>query len=371
MKNHVENNLTRSVLEVMKPYSPGKPIWEVEQELGIKEVIKLASNENPLGASKKATEAIESHLSQIHRYPDTSAAKLREAISHRYDVNSEQIIIGNGADELITLISETFLEEGDEIIIPSPSFSEYEFGADLMGAKVVSVPLIALNFEYDMLSILNAITDNTKIIYLCSPNNPTGTYIKKDTLDDFLNKLPENLIVVFDGAYSHYATEEDYTNGIEYVKRGNPVIVIQTFSKIYGLAGIRVGFGISSPEIINSIYKVKEPFNVNSLAQVAAEAALYDEEHVKESQKVNQQGRDYLYNSFKKLGIPYIESMSNFILVNIGADAVHVYEQLLQKGIIVRYGGAWGLPNYLRISIGNEFENKVFITALKNLRSEG
>jgi histidinol-phosphate aminotransferase len=361
-----KSSLTRSVLEIMKPYSPGKPIWEVQQELGIEEVVKLASNENPLGASKKAKEAIINYLSEIHRYPDANTTKLREAISHYYHVNEEQIIVGNGADELITLISETFLEEGDEIIVPSPSFSEYEFGANLMGAKVVTVPLTT-KFEYDMSLILKSITDKTKIIYLCSPNNPTGTYIKKDVLDDFFKQLPKNLIVVFDGAYSHYANRDDYTNGIEYVKNGNSVIVIQTFSKIYGLAGIRVGYGISLPEIVNSIHKVREPFNVNALAQVAGEAALNDYEHVKNSQHVTEQGRNYLYDEFNNLGVSYIESMSNFILVEIGNDALSVYKQLLQKGIIVRYGNVWGLPNHLRITIGNDFENKKLIEVLKDL----
>jgi histidinol-phosphate aminotransferase len=350
----------------MKPYSPGKPIWEVQEELGLEKVIKLASNENPLGASKKAKEAIIKYVSEIHRYPDANTTKLRQVISNYHNVNNDQIIIGNGADELITLISETFLQEGDEIIVPSPSFSEYDFGANLMGAKVVRISLSNM-FEYDTSAMLNAITNKTKIIYLCSPNNPTGTYIKKDVLDEFLGQLPNNIIVVFDGAYSHYATNEDYTNGIEYVKNGYSMIVLQTFSKIYGLAGVRVGYGVSLPEIINSIHKVREPFNVNTLAQVAAEAALSDEEHVRESQKINEQGRLYLYNAFNKLGISYIQSMSNFILVDMGEKASLIYKQLLHKGIIVRYGEVWGLPNHLRITIGNHEENNALINAFEDM----
>ena len=366
MENQMINSLTRSVLKTMKPYSPGKPIWEVQKELGINEVVKLASNENPLGASPKAKEAIVNFLSEIHRYPDANTTRLREAIGEHYNINEEQIIIGNGADELITLISETFLEADDEIIVPSPSFSEYEFGANLMSAKVVKI-LLTEKFEYDLNSILHAITDKTKLIYLCSPNNPTGTYIKKDALDHFFKQLPRKVMVVFDDAYSHFATKEDYTNGIEYVKNGNSIIVIQTFSKVFGLAGVRVGYGISLAEIINCIHKVREPFNVNTLAQVAAEAALKDDEHLKESQRITEEGRNYLYSAFNKLGISYIESMSNFILVEIGNDAISVYEQLLQKGIIVRYGNIWGLPNHLRITVGTESENEAFIKVLSDL----
>jgi histidinol-phosphate aminotransferase len=366
MDIQTRNTLTRPELTKMKEYSPGKPIWEVQQELGIKEVIKLSSNENPLGVSPLAKEAIVQYISDLHRYPDANTNRLREAIGTHYQVDKGQIIIGNGADEIITLISETFLESGDEIIIPTPSFSEYEFGANLMGAHVIK---IALNdkFEYDLNSILKAITNKTKLIYLCSPNNPTGTYIAQSELDSFFEKLPKQVIVVFDGAYSQYATNEDYSNGLEFVKNGQPIIVIQTFSKIYGLAGIRVGFGIASSEIINNLHKVREPFNVNSLAQVAAEAAINDVYHVEESKRVNFEGRNFLYESFKDMGFSYIQSMGNFILVDFGQDAHPIYDALLRKGIIVRYGGVWGLQNYLRITIGTERENNALITALKEV----
>ncbi|MEI5905540.1 histidinol-phosphate transaminase [Bacillus spongiae] len=366
MNNQNIKSLTRPEINKMKEYSPGKPIWEVQQELGIQEVVKLSSNENSLGVSPLAKKAIAKYTSELHRYPDANTTNLREAISSHYDIHNDQVVIGNGADELITLISETFLEAGDEIIVPSPSFSEYEFGANLMGANIVRVPLTN-HFHYDLRLIINTITDKTKIIYLCSPNNPTGTYIKKDDLDTFFQKLPQNVLVVFDGAYSQYATSEDYSNGIEYVKSGKQLIIIQTFSKIYGLAGIRVGFGISSSEIINCIHKVREPFNVNTLAQVAAEAAINDIKHVDDSRRVNEEGRNYLYNAFREMGITYVKTMSNFILVDFKVDSLSIYEQLLKKGIIVRYGGVWGLPNYLRVTIGMEAENRALITALKEI----
>jgi histidinol-phosphate aminotransferase len=358
--------LTRPILHKMKKYSPGKPIWEVQQELGLKDVIKLSSNENPLGASPLAKEAINQYVHELNRYPDADTTKLREAISIHYEVEPNQIIVGNGGDEIITLISETFLEEGDEIIVPTPTFSEYEFGGHLMGANVVNVTLDD-RFEYDFSAILKSITDKTKLIYLCSPNNPTGTYIKKTELDGFLRELPDRVIVVLDGAYSQYATSSDYTNGLEYVKAGLPLIVIQTFSKIYGLAGIRVGYGISSKEIVQSIHKVREPFNVNMLAQVAAEAAIRDVRHVENSLNANQEGKAILYEAFQSLGLNYIESMANFILVDVGVNASIVFERLLEKGIIVRNGNVWGLPNHLRITVGTKSEIDALIGALKDI----
>lgn len=356
----------RKALQHIQPYHPGKPIWEVQKELGINRVIKLASNENPIGPSPKAIEAISNSLLGINRYPDANATNLKEAIASHFQLQMEQIILTNGADEIITLISETFLEEGDEVIVPSPSFSEYDFGAHLMGAKVVSVSL-GEQFEYDIEAIISAVTEQTKMIYICSPNNPTGTYIPKGQLQQLLDSLPEQVLVVFDGAYSHYAESDDYTNGLEFVSLGYPIVVLQTFSKIYGLAGIRVGFGVAPEAIIHNILKVKEPFNVNMLAQVAAAAAIADDSHIQTSQEVNKYGREWLYREFSNLELHYIESMSNFVLVKIGTNAKNVYEKLLAKGIIVRYGGTWGLPEYIRISVGTSKENAVLIGLLSSI----
>jgi histidinol-phosphate aminotransferase len=353
----------RKVLQNIQPYSPGKPIWEVQKELGINRVIKLASNENPSGPSPKAIKAISESLVGINRYPDADATDLRIAIASHLHLSPQQLIIANGADELITLISETFLEQGDEIIVPSPSFSEYDFGARLMGAQVVAVPL-GEHYQYDIQAILSAVTERTKIVYICSPNNPTGTYLSKEQLKQLLDSLPGQVLVVFDGAYCHYATADDYTDGLEYVALGYPIVVLQTFSKIYGLAGVRVGFGVAPEAIVQSILKVKEPFNVNALAQAAATAAIADERHVQASQEINALGRKQLYEAFSKLGLPYIESMSNFVLVEIGAKAKYVYEQLLVKGVIVRYGDTWGLPGHVRISVGTPEENTILIEAM-------
>lgn len=352
MRKHIKQ---RRVLNNIKPYIPGKPIWEVQKELGEKIVIKLASNENPLGASPKALKAISNNFSMINRYPDANAFELKRKLATNLSVSTDQLIITNGADELITLISETYLEEGDEIIVPSPTFSEYEFGAKLMGAKIVPVSLDH-HYQYNVASILSAITDRTKLIYICSPNNPTGTYFPKWMLEELFHVIPKHILIVFDSAYCHFATKEDYTDGIEFVRSGYPIVILQTFSKIYGLAGLRVGYGVAPVSVIENILKVKEPFNVNSLAQKAATVAITDFEHVYQTRQLNKSGRELLYKALNKFGIPYTESMSNFVLVEFGKDAKIIYEELLKEGIIVRYGDIWGLPKHIRISIGTEEE---------------
>lgn len=351
---------SRRALEQIQPYSPGKPMWELQAELGLDKVIKLASNENPLGPSMKAVKAIKQNASQINRYPDAHALCLKETIAEITNLIPEQLIVTNGADELITLISETFLEANDEIIVPAPSFSEYDFGAHLMGAKVVPVAL-GKQFEFEIGAILAAVTENTKIVYICSPNNPTGTYLSSNDLELLLNKLPSNILVVFDAAYWHYATAEDFTNGMEYIALNYPIIVLQTFSKVYGLAGIRVGFGAARNDIIQSIVKVKEPFNVNALAQAAAIAALTDDEHITHSKKLNSEDKEQLYQGFSEMNLHFVESMGNFILVKIDPDANSFNSQLLQRGVIVRYGDVWELPEYIRVSVGTEEENEVLI----------
>ncbi|WP_169084825.1 histidinol-phosphate transaminase [Paenibacillus sp. PL91] len=356
----------RKELTQMKPYSPGKPIWEVQKELGLERVVKLASNENPLGPSPKAVEAMQAALTDLHRYPDAQSIQLKQAIAGRYELAEEQVIVTNGGDELITLISETFLDASDEIIVPGPTFSEYEFGAQLMGAKAIVAPLKG-DFQYDSDAILAAVTERTKMVYLCSPNNPTGTILSKKELQHLLDSLPKRVLVVLDAAYSHFVTAEHYSDGVEFVRAGYPLIVLKTFSKIYGLAGIRVGFGAAPQAIIQSILQVKEPFNVNALAQAAAIAATGDEEHVTRSQTLVIEERERLYAAFQQLGLSYTMSMSNFVLVKVGEQSESIYKQLMANGIIVRLANTWGLPLHLRISIGTPEENDLLIAALSDI----
>jgi len=357
------NIQARDVLNRMKPYSPGKPVWEVQRELGLDHVVKLASNENPLGPSPRAVEAVHKLLTDIHRYPDAQAVDLRAAIAGKYGLASEQIIVTNGGDELITLVSEAFINTGDEIIVPGPSFSEYEFGGRLMGATIRTVALTE-DYQYDVAAILEAVNERTRLVYLCSPNNPTGTILRTSDLTELLNALPPSVLVVYDSAYSHFVTEDDYSDGIEFVQAGYPVIVLQTFSKVYGLAGIRVGFGVASPSIIRAILQVKEPFNVNALAQAAAVAAINDEDHVRKTSRLVREERLRLYRGFEELGLSYTPSMSNFILVQLGEEAEKRYVELMRRGVIVRYGAAWGLPQHVRISVGTPEENRMLLEAL-------
>ncbi|MDF2963887.1 MAG: hisC [Paenibacillus sp.] len=370
MPNQNQTNIIpRQTLQNIKPYSPGKPIWEVQRELGLTKVIKLASNENPLGPSPKAVEAIMNALPEIHRYPDAGAKTAGAAIALRLGIKPEQLIVTNGGDELISLVSEAYLEIGDEIIVPAPSFSEYEFGAHLMGARTVAVPL-GEDFQYDVDALLAAVTERTKLMCICSPNNPTGTYLSAADLQRLIDALPKHILLMIDSAYSYYASADDYTNGLEYVRAGYPVIVLQTFSKIFGLAGIRVGFGAAPEAVINTILKVKEPFNVNALAQTAATAAITDDAHVQASIQVNSLGREQLYRGLRALGLRYTESMSNFVLVELGAEAKVIYEQLLAKGIIVRHGAIWGLPYHVRITVGQPEENEGLLECLRAVLEE-
>ena len=359
----------RPTLQNIKPYSPGMPIWEVQERFGLTRVIKLASNENPLGPSPIALEAIQRMLPELHRYPDADTSKLCRAIAYEKGLSFDQIVVSNGGDELIKLVSEAYLETGDEVIVPWPSFSEYEFGAHLMGAEIIKVPL-TVDYHYDLEAIIKAISPRTKLIYLCSPNNPTGTYMTRQELRLLLESLPKRILVMFDGAYSQYATASDYSDGIEFIKEGYSLIVLQTFSKIYGLAGIRVGFGLGSSEIISHILKVKEPFNVNALAQAAALAALTDKMHIETSKTINHNGLLQMYLHLNELGLSYIPSMSNFLLIKLGTNAKYTYEVLMSRGVIVRYGGSWNLPDHIRVSVGTQEENAIFIDQLRTILQE-
>lgn len=364
-----ENVRAREALNKLKPYSPGKPIWEVQRELGLQSVVKLASNENALGPSPMAIEAIHAALPDLHRYPDAQTLDLRSKLAEKLQLAVEEVIVTNGGDELITLICEAFLEPGDEIVIPEPSFSEYEFGGSLMDAVVKKVPLQE-HYQYAEEDIIDAVTERTKILFLCSPNNPTGTILTRMQLQRILNHIPKRVLVVLDTAYSHYAAYGEYTDGVEFVKAGYSVAVLGTFSKVYGLAGVRVGFGIAPKEVVRWISQVKEPFNVNALAQAAAAAALEDEEHVRTSVELVKLERERFYAAFRALGLPFTESMSNFILVELGEDASGIARRLLEQGVIVRFGGTWGLHEHVRISIGTPEENDILIKKLGQMLHE-
>lgn len=353
-------------IESLVPYPPGKPIEELERELGISDSIKIASNENPLGPSPKAVEALKDAFGDLNRYPDGSNYYLKEKLSLMLGVSTEEIIFGNGSNEIIELLMRTFLNKStDEVLYCDPSFAVYPLVAQASGAKAVKVPLKDLTF--DMEGLTNAISENTKLIFIANPNNPTGTIVGKKELDDFIESVPENIIVCLDEAYFEYATDKDYPDGVEYVKDGrNNIIVLRTFSKIYGLAGLRIGYGIASKVIVNYLDRVRQPFNVNSLAQAAALGALDDTAHLEASKKCNSDGLGYLYGELDKLNLEFVKTDANFFLIKVG-DGKAVYDNLLKQGIIVRPMASYNMNEYIRITVGTASENERFIEALAEI----
>jgi histidinol-phosphate aminotransferase len=355
----------RPEIFTLKPYIAGKPIEEVKRELGIDDIIKLASNENPLGSSPKAIEAVVNNLFNMHQYPDSNCFYLKEKLAAHNEVEFANILVGNGSDEMLKLLAETFLSQGDEIMYAKPSFSEYEFVGRVMGAQCIEVPL--RGFTHDLDAMLSFITSRTKIVVICNPNNPTGTIVKSEAMDSFMEKVPDDVLVVFDEAYCEYAESPDFISGLKYVKAGRNAIILRTFSKVYGLASLRVGYGITLPAIARAVEMVTEPFNVNMMAQVAATAALDDNEHLQNSLKVNSLGKKYLYSEFDKLGLKYVPTDANFIFVDLAKNCQEVFAALLQMGVIIRTGDIFGYPNFIRVTVGTAAENERFIKSLKQV----
>ncbi|GGH24416.1 histidinol-phosphate transaminase [Paenibacillus segetis] len=345
-------------------YQPGKPIEEVKRELGLDEVIKLASNENPYGCSPQVRAAIEAEFAQISLYPDGSAAELTEVLAGHLGVNRDQIIFGCGSDEIIALITRAFFVPGDETIMAYQTFSVYKSNADIEGAISIEVPL--RDGTHDLDAMRSEITDKTKIIWICNPNNPTGTIVSDNALTTFLDSVPEGVLVVLDEAYAEFVTDDTYTDGISLLSKYPNVIVLRTFSKIYGLASLRIGYGVGQPEIIQLINRVREPFNTTRIAQAAGKAAIADGEFIADCRAKNRNGIEYLYEQFDQLGLSYFPAHGNFILVDVQTSATNLFQELLQLGIIVRAGFS-KYPNYIRVSVGTADQNAKFIAALKQV----
>jgi histidinol-phosphate aminotransferase len=356
--------LPRKAILNVKPYQPGKPIDEVKREFGLHDVIKMASNENPLGPSPKAVKAIKKYIVNINRYPEGGCFYLRQAVAKKLRIKPEQLIFGNGSDELIGLTLRAFVNEGEEVIVASPTFLMYEVASTVHGAKLKVVP--TRYFKYDLKAMKDAVTKNTKVVFIANPDNPNGTYVARYELEDFLKGLPDETIVFLDEAYFDFVEEQDYPNGLDYIGESN-LIVTRTFSKAYGLAGLRVGYGVSSSEIIKYMEAVREPFNVNSLAQIGAISALKDRVFFARSKKVVREGKKFLYSELKAMGIRYVPSVTNFILIELGPKSGEATERLLKKGVIVRNMKAWGLENFIRVTVGKDAENKRFIKELKKI----
>jgi len=349
----------------LRPYIPGKPIEEVQRELGLQDIIKLASNENPLGPSPRALAALLASASGVALYPEGSAPALRRAVSEMIDMPEETLVFGNGSDEVLHLLAQTFLQPGDEIVQGNPSFSMYEIYATLCDAVTIKVPLA--NFTHDLESMADAVTDKTRIVFIANPNNPTGTLVRRDAVDRFLNRVPSNVLVVFDEAYDEYVSDPDKPDLRPYVREGRNIAILHTFSKAYGLAGLRVGYGVTRPEIAEVLNRVRSPFNVNLPAQAAAAAAISDQEHITRSVSLNSEGRNYFYTQLEKMGLDYVPSEGNFVLVDVGKDSRDVFDALQHKGVIVRAAYGMGLPNHIRVTTGTMPQNQRFIAALKEV----
>ena len=346
----------------LKPYVAGKPLEELEREYGITNAIKLASNENPLGPSPKAMKAIRQAVADLHRYPNGGSYHLHESISKRFDVKSENIVLGNGSDDIIAMLARVLLQPGDEAVLPRPSFLFYEIMIRCSGAVPVEVPLKGTSINLD--GMLECISPKTRLVFITNPHNPTGSLISKKALDNFVTALPADVVLVLDEAYIEFVRDQDCPNSIDYLDSGKIVVGLRTFSKAYGLAGLRIGFGLMPSSIADILNRVRQPFNVNSLAQDAAIAALEDESFLEETVKLVSDELDFIYAALDDLGMEYFKSQANFLLIKVGKDANEVFEDLLKQGVIVRSMTSYGYPDCIRVNVGLHDENVRFLEAL-------
>jgi histidinol-phosphate aminotransferase len=348
-------------IRTLIPYAPGKPIEEVEREYGIANSVKLASNENPLGPAPKALEAIRARLGELHLYPDGDCFYLKNGLAKKLGVAPEEIIFGNGSNEIIELAARTFMRAGDEAVMARQAFIVYKLIVQAAGGVAKEIPL--RDFTHNLDAIADAVSANTRIVFLANPNNPTGTIFRRTEWERFLDRLPEGVLVIADEAYFEYVKDPEYPNSLRYRDRGKTILTLRTFSKLYGLAALRIGYGVAPKDVIALMQRVRQPFNVNSVAQWAALAALGDEEHVRKSLENNRQGMEYLNAELDKLGLSYVPSHGNFILLRVG-DGNEVFQRLLTQGVIVRPVGAYEFPEYVRVTVGTMDENRRFIEAL-------
>jgi histidinol-phosphate aminotransferase len=365
-------SLATTGVQLLKPYQPGKPLAELEREYGISHAVKLASNENPLGPSPAALNVIREQLQDLARYPDGNGFALKAALAGKHDVDARQITLGNGSNDILELLARAFVTPDHEVIFSQHAFAVYPIVTQAVGGRAVVTT--ARNWGNDLDAMLAAINDKTRLIFIANPNNPTGTWLKQQQLEQFLSRVPLHVVVVLDEAYFEYASDlamgaSDYPNGMQWLNTYPNLVVTRTFSKAYGLAGLRVGYSVSHAEIADLLNRVRQPFNVNSLALAAAEAALQDQAHLEKGLACNVAGMQQYSRAFTELGLEYIPSIANFISVKVG-EAANIYERLLGQGVIVRPVANYGMPEYLRITIGTAEENQRCINALQQVMSQ-
>jgi histidinol-phosphate aminotransferase len=357
-------DLANPQLRDLAVYEPGKPIEETARELGVApaEIVKLASNENPLGPSPKAIQAMHAALENAHLYPDGSGFYLTKAIAAKLGLKPENVILGNGSNEVIEFLGHAFLNPGDEVITCQYAFIVYKLLASAFSVRTIETP--SPDYQQNLDATLEAITPKSRVIFIPNPNNPTGTLISQSAINTFMSRVPDRIIIIFDEAYFEFL--DDSPDTLRYVRECRNVVVLRTFSKIHGLAGLRIGYAVAPSEIIKVLHKTRQPFNVNSIAQAGAIAALEDHAHLRETKRVVDEGRAYLQQQFTEMHIPFVPAVANFVMVNVG-DGCAVFEKLLKRKIIVRPLKGYGLPEWVRISVGTMEENKRLVVALRDL----
>lgn len=353
----------------IKQYVAGKPLEELEREYGIKNSIKLASNENPLGPSPLAVQAIQKEMTKLHRYPDANGYYLRNKLSEKLKVPSENIVLGNGSDDIISMLTRALLCPGDEAIIPRPSFLMYDISVRSVGALPVYVPLCVSSeaISIDLDAIKKKISSKTRMIFLTNPNNPTGTIFTRDEFEKFLENIPPEILIVLDEAYIEFVRDQRCLNSLDFLDSGRALVTLRTFSKAYGLAGLRIGYGVMPEEIADLLNRIRQPFNANSLAQAGAIAALDDENFLKKTITLVHEGLDYFYDALDRIKIKYFETQANFLLIDIKRDADKVFKHMLKEGVIVRSMTSYEFPEYIRINAGLKDENVRFINVFEKV----
>ncbi len=356
--------LFKKNIDAIHPYEPGKPIKEVRRELGLTHIVKLASNENPLGVSPLAMYEIKQVLKDCYLYPEGGCHEVLQALSKELKLPPEQVIFGNGSNEIIELVGRGFLSEGDEVISSASSFLVYPILTQAAGGKYVSIPMTQ-DYRYDLKALAEAVTPKTKIIFIANPNNPTGTYVRRRDVEKFLKRVPNRVVICFDEAYFDFVDAKDFPDILSLVREGREnVLLFRTFSKAYGLAGLRIGYACASKRMIGYLHKIRQPFNVNMVAQAAALGAIRDHKFRKKTREVTFLGRSFLCQTFQKLGLEYLPSQANFVLVNTGQNGREVCKAFLKKGIIVRAMDAYGFDNWIRVTVGLPKQNRLFIKRL-------
>lgn len=358
-------DLANEGVKHLSPYQAGKPVEELERELGIKNIIKLASNENPFGLPVSAKRAIEQALSELTRYPDANGYYFKQKVAQKFGLQLEQITLGNGSNDLLELIFQTFVSEKDEVIFSQYTFIVAPLACQARNAKAQVIP--ALDYGHDLAGFLTAITEKTKLIYIANPNNPTGTFLTHQQIADFLAKIPSHIIVVLDEAYTEFTTPAERVDAFALLQQYPNLVVCRTLSKAYGLAGLRLGYAVSHPEIAGLFNRVRQPFNCNSLALVAGMAVLDDDQFINQVAENNRQGVQLMEQFFADKGLGYVPSKGNFVLLDLQQPAAPIYQALLEKGVIVRPVAGYGLPHHLRVSVGLPEENQRFLTALSEV----